>query len=83
MDYQVASATELPFAEASFDAATLLHVGMNVPDKDRLMAEAWRVLRPGAVFVVFDVMEVSDGEPRFPVAWAGDASTSFLAPPKA
>lgn len=83
VDYQVASATELPFTDACFDAATMLHVGMNIPDKAGVMAEARRVLRPGAVFVVHDVMQVGDGEPRFPVAWAGDASTSFLASPEA
>lgn len=83
VDYQVASATSLPFADAWFNAATMLHVGMNIPDKAGVMAEVLRVLRPGAVFVVYDVMQVGGGEPRFPVAWAADASTSFLVSPGA
>lgn len=82
VEYQVASATELPFTDVCFDAATMLHVGMNIPDKAGVMAEAWRVLKPGAVFVVYDVMQVGDGQPVFPVAWAGSAGHSFLATPE-
>src|SRR3546814_7231155 len=59
----------------------LLHVGMNIPDKDRLCAEAARVLKPGGVFGVYDVMWVGDGALTFPVAWAATAGTSFVADP--
>ncbi|HEX2113001.1 MAG TPA: methyltransferase domain-containing protein, partial [Alphaproteobacteria bacterium] len=76
--YRVGSATSLPFGDGSFDVATLLHVGMNIPDKDRLFGEAARVLRRGGVFGVYDVMRVSEGELEFPVAWAASPTTSFL-----
>ena len=79
--FRVGSATDLPFEEASFDAATLLHVGMNVPDKDGLCTEAARVLKPGGVFAVYDVMRTGEGELAFPVAWAATAAMSFLATP--
>jgi ubiquinone/menaquinone biosynthesis C-methylase UbiE len=81
VSYRVASATALPFADGSFDAATLLHVGMNIPDKDRLCAEAARVLRPGGVFAVYDVMRTGGGEIEFPVAWAAGPQTSFVVEP--
>jgi ubiquinone/menaquinone biosynthesis C-methylase UbiE len=77
--FRVGSATALPFAQASFDAATLVHVAMNVPDKQRLCDEVARVLRPGGVFAVYDVMRVGDGELPFPVPWADTAPVSFLA----
>src|SRR5690606_33691687 len=35
-DFVVGSALDLPFADAAFDLATLIHVGMNIPDKPRL-----------------------------------------------
>ena len=81
--YRVGGATALPFDDGSFDAATLLHVGMNIPDKDRLFAEAARVLRRGGVFGVYDVMRVGEGELEFPVAWAAGPATSFVMQPAA
>jgi ubiquinone/menaquinone biosynthesis C-methylase UbiE len=54
IDYMVASAIELPFADASFDFATGFMSFMDVPETDRLLAEAWRVLRPGA-FLQFSI----------------------------
>jgi ubiquinone/menaquinone biosynthesis C-methylase UbiE len=54
IDYVLASAVELPFADASFDFATGFMSFMDVPETDRLLAEAWRVLRPGA-FLQFSI----------------------------
>lgn len=79
--FRVGSATDPLFEAARFDAATLLHVGMNVPDKERLCAAAARVLRPGSVFVVYDVMRVGEGELMFPVPWAATPAMSFVADP--
>lgn len=78
VDYRVASALALPFADASFDGATLFHVGMNIADKARLAAEVRRVLRPGGFFGIYDVMREDDGPLDFPVPWATEASASFV-----
>ena len=75
------SALDMPFANASFDAAVILHVGMNLPDKPRLMSEAARVLKPGGVFAVYDVMRLKAGALTFPVPWASDETMSFVATP--
>ncbi|WP_457151190.1 class I SAM-dependent methyltransferase [Mesorhizobium sp. P5_C1] len=75
------SALDMPFADASFDAAVVLHVGMNLPDKPGLMSEAARVLRPGGVFAVYDVMRLKDGVLTFPLPWASDETMSFVATP--
>jgi SAM-dependent methyltransferase len=80
--FVVGSILDLPFADASFDAAMLLHVGMNVPDKPRLMAEAARVLRPGGVFGVYEVMRLMPGAFSFPVPWSSAPETSFVASPE-
>lgn len=82
IDFQVASALDLPFADRSFDALTLLHVGMNIADKEQLATEACRVLMPGGVFAVYDVMRTGPGELDYPLPWATTAATSFLATPE-
>ncbi|EPC02002.1 hypothetical protein L861_20330 [Litchfieldella anticariensis FP35 = DSM 16096] len=78
--FRVGSAMDLPFDDASFDAATLLHVGMNVPDKERLCAEAARVVKQDGVFGVYEVMRTGESDLSFPVAWADTPQMSFLAP---
>lgn len=73
-----ASALALPFEPASFDAAMMLHVGMNIADKRRLMAEVARVLRPGGVFAVYDQLRLDDAPLAFPMPWAEGLEASFL-----
>lgn len=77
--FRHASALALPFPDGSFDAATLIHVGMNIADKPALFREARRVLRPGARFGVYDLMRVGEGRIVCPVPWATTAETSFVA----
>jgi SAM-dependent methyltransferase len=79
--FRQGSATALPFADASFDGATLLHVGMNIADKAALCAGVFRVLRPGGFFAIYDVMRMAPGEIAFPVPWASTPETSFVEPP--
>ena len=80
--FEVASAVDLPFADGSFEVATLLHVGMNIADKRRLATEAHRVLAPGGLFAVYDVMRTGPGEVAYPQPWATTPATSFLATPE-
>lgn len=78
--FRQASALALPFQAETFDAATLIHVGMNIADKARLFSEVRRVLRPEARFGVYDIMRVGEGEIPFPMPWAATAETSFVEP---
>jgi len=50
-----ADVTQLPFADASFDGATMGFSMRNVVDIDATLAEARRILRLGARFVNLDV----------------------------
>jgi ubiquinone/menaquinone biosynthesis C-methylase UbiE len=52
IDYRVASAVELPFADSTFDFATGFMSFMDVPETDRVLAEAYRVLKPGGFLQV-------------------------------
>jgi ubiquinone/menaquinone biosynthesis C-methylase UbiE len=47
IDYQVASAVDLPFADGTFDFAAAFMSLMDVPETDRALAESFRVLKPG------------------------------------
>jgi ubiquinone/menaquinone biosynthesis C-methylase UbiE len=75
------SALDMPFDTGRFDAAIMLHVGMNIADKRGLFAEVFRVLRPGAVFGVYDVMQTGTDPIVYPVPWSSVAETSALATP--
>lgn len=76
------SALDMPFANDSFDAAVILHVGMNLPDKRKLMSETARVLKPGGIFAVYDVMRLKGGALSYPLPWASDETMSFVATPE-
>ena len=51
VEAQVADATDLPFADASYDLVVALWMLYHVPDLDRALAEVRRVLRPGGRFL--------------------------------
>ncbi|WP_050931090.1 class I SAM-dependent methyltransferase [Aestuariivita boseongensis] len=76
------SILDLPLDDSSMDAAYMIHVGMNIADKAGLAREAARVLKPGGLFAIYDVMQVGPGEMDFPAPWASDASQSALASPE-
>ncbi len=80
--FQVASALDLPFDAGRFDAATLIHVGMNIADKAGLFAQVRRVLKPGGRFCLYEVMRVADGDIPHPMPWAATAETSFVETPQ-
>ena len=81
--FQQANALDLPFKDNSFDAVYTQHVAMNIENKPKLYAEAFRVLKPGGRLFLYDMMEGPEpGGPYFPVPWAQDNSTSFLATPE-
>lgn len=50
IDYRVAGATELPFAENLFDFAIATMSIMDIADSEKAIAEAFRVIKPGGFF---------------------------------
>ncbi|MGE3819706.1 MAG: class I SAM-dependent methyltransferase [Isosphaeraceae bacterium] len=63
IDYRVASAVELPFEDRTFDFATGFMSFMDVPETDRVLAESFRVLRPGG-FLQFSICHPCFDTPR-------------------
>ena len=83
VSFRKASALAIPFENASFDRATLIHVGMNIADKAKAFAETRRVLKPGGLFGIYDVMLTGESAIAYPMPWATTAATSFLETPLA
>lgn len=54
IEYQIASAVQLPFGDEQFDFATAFMSLMGIPETERVVAEAQRVLRPGG-FLQFSI----------------------------
>jgi predicted methyltransferase len=55
---------------------------MNVADRDRFFAEAFRVLKVGGYFALSEHGLGDRGAPQFPLPWSEDGSGSHLVEPK-
>lgn len=82
VSFRQGSALDLPFDAGTFDAATLIHVGMNISDKAKLFENVRRVLKPGGLFCVYDVMRAGEGDLPYPMPWAQTSETSFVETPE-
>ncbi|HKP37061.1 MAG TPA: methyltransferase domain-containing protein [Pyrinomonadaceae bacterium] len=62
VEWKPADATELPFADASFDAVVCQFGLMFFPDKPKAAGEVYRVLKPGGSFLfnVWDAIEQNE-----------------------
>ncbi len=81
VDFRVASALQMPFDDAAFDAALTLHVAMNIRQRAALYGEIARVMKPGATLCIYDVMKTNGDDIDFPVPWARTPDTSHLTTP--
>ncbi len=54
IEYLVANAARMPFADAGFDFATAFMSFMDIPDTELVLAETYRVLKPGG-FLQFSI----------------------------
>jgi ubiquinone/menaquinone biosynthesis C-methylase UbiE len=77
-EFRHGSALAMPFENATFDRAYTIHVCMNIADKPGLFREVRRVLEPGGLFAIFDLMRIGEGPIRYPVPWAPTEETSFV-----
>lgn len=89
LSFEVADATRLPYADASFDGCRIDRVLQHIADPATAIGEMARVLRPGGVLVAFDsdwetlTIDSTDREltrtilnawcDRFPSGWVGRA----------
>jgi len=78
IDVHEANVLDLPFPDGSFDVVVSQHVQMNIADKDKLYAEAWRVLAPGGRMAIWDVTAGPVEPIHFPVMWSDTPDGSHL-----
>ncbi|MGB5962417.1 MAG: methyltransferase domain-containing protein [Coleofasciculaceae cyanobacterium] len=50
--FEVADALEMPFSDDSFDFVWSMESGEHMPDKQKFLAECYRVLKPGGTFLM-------------------------------
>ncbi len=72
------NATELPFADSSFDVVWTQHVQMNIPNKKKFYSEISRVLKREGYFLYYDILKKGNGTVNYPMPWASVAEHSFL-----
>ena len=83
VDFEVGSAIDLAFDDDSFDAVTMLHVGMNIENKVQMMSELGRVCRSKGVVVVYDVTLMGEHDLPYPMPWSATPEFSFPEPASA
>jgi ubiquinone/menaquinone biosynthesis C-methylase UbiE len=72
------SVTALPHAAGSFERVWTQALIQNIADKAELFAELNRVLVPGGMLSMFEVLRTSELPPHFPVPWGDGPEHSFL-----
>ena len=82
--FMFGSALALPFSDTSFDIVWMQHMNMNFKEKDRLYAEASRVLRSGGKVALYEICKGKNtNEPlSFPVPWANTETMNYLIRPE-
>ena len=76
------NAAELSFPPSSFDAAYMMHVGMNISDKRGTFKEVNRVLKDRGLFVIYDVMCLKEQQLTYPLPWASNKEGSAVDAPE-
>jgi MPBQ/MSBQ methyltransferase len=79
--YRHGNALNMPFEDASFDVVWTQHASMNIANKTQLYAEIRRVLKPGGLLAIYDILAGLGGHVHFPVPWARGPSINFLIAP--
>jgi SAM-dependent methyltransferase len=74
-------ALALPFDDHSFDVGWTQALIQNIPDKQQLIAELVRVVRPGGRVAMFEVLAGPGGPLEFPVPWGDREEHSWLITP--
>lgn len=76
------SALDMEFSDNSFEAAFMLHVNMNIREKEMLFNEIARVLRSGYQLAFYEILaDEHVDDMAYPCPWASNREDSFLIAP--
>ncbi|MCD4742589.1 MAG: class I SAM-dependent methyltransferase [Desulfobacteraceae bacterium] len=78
VEFNQGSILELPLPDGIYDAVLSQHTLMNIKEKDVLFNEFNRVLKPGALLLLHEVVKKEDIPIDLPVPWAASYDISFL-----
>lgn len=81
ISFSEGSALAVDAGDATFDRVIMLHVGMNIEDKEALFKEVYRLLKPDGLFALYDMMHTGEkgkSELSFPLPWASTSTDSFV-----
>ena len=74
------AATGLPEIDGLFDAAVMVHVGMNIEDKSALFMAIHQKLKPAGKMVIYDLLlsgQEPDAEKTYPLPWASSKADDY------
>lgn len=78
VQFDHADAAHLPYDDGKFDCAMCFYVGMNLPNKQQVLGEAFRVLKPGGRLIWTEAVSHGDAAPYYPLPWAREPAGSHL-----
>lgn len=81
VEVRLGDGQQLPYGDAQFDGAYAQHVTMNVANRRRFFAEAYRVVKPGGCFALTEHGLGPRGDPHHPLPWSADGTGAYLVPP--
>lgn len=76
--FQVGNMAMLPFGDNCFEVTWSQHTLMNIENKSALYRQVHRVLKPGGLLALYEILSGSAVPIYYPVQWASNAGTNFL-----
>lgn len=72
------SILDLPWDGSTFDAVLCQHILMNIQDKQAAAQQFFKVLKPGGVLLLHEIVKGTHPDLALPVPWAASDTISFL-----